>query len=104
MNARRPVRASRARMEVRDALEQPRIFDRPSRRRAFHVRVVATRGDTEHPTKRPHGIVGRMRSNELSTLGRNRIGLTREPGCGFLGTSFSSLSFLFSRRKRASAH
>ena len=50
MNARRAVRASRAHMEVLDALDRPRVFDGASRRRAFHVRVVPARGDTEHPT------------------------------------------------------
>lgn len=48
-NARRPVRAARACVEVLDALEQSCVFDGASGRRTFSVRVVAARGDTKHP-------------------------------------------------------
>ena len=40
-----------------DALQEPRIPDRSLRGLTLHPRVVAARGDPEHPTQRPIGIL-----------------------------------------------
>jgi hypothetical protein len=99
VDARRPIRASRARMEVIDALEQPRVFDGTRRRRACHVRVVAARTDTEHPTQRPHRIVGLMRSHEFEG-GAELVSCTNH-SAAFFKISFSTFSFLFRRLRCA---
>ena len=69
VDARRPVCAPRAAVEVGDAVQKLDVPHRPSARRTPHVGVIAAGRDAQQPTQRADWIVGLVRLYEFEDFG-----------------------------------
>lgn len=103
VNARRPVGAAAALMNVADARLEHLVALPAPRRLAVSPRVEPARGDAEHAGHRGGAVAGLIRSHELERFPGAEPVSRANQAAAFASISRSSRSRRFSRRRRRSS-
>ena len=103
MDPRHPVHATTGIVDLLDLLGQPRIRERPIRRRATLPVMKASPADAQHAAHHSDGIVRLLRGDQRVRLAYRPSSSLAKKTAAFRKISRSIRSFAFSSRSRASS-